>query len=83
MKRPTPALVPRSPSLPTTPARGSLAPYVCVGVQQAYIHGESSVKAAFDPGALRPQSRDLTTRTPWKEFEIFISLLLHVKKDSF
>ncbi|GBN81585.1 hypothetical protein AVEN_270749-1 [Araneus ventricosus] len=27
-------------------------------------HGGSSVEAGFEPGALRPQSRDLTTRAP-------------------
>ncbi|GBL72237.1 hypothetical protein AVEN_115206-1 [Araneus ventricosus] len=28
------------------------------------IHGGSSVESGFEPGTLRPQSRDLTTRPP-------------------
>ncbi|GBM54148.1 hypothetical protein AVEN_202511-1 [Araneus ventricosus] len=28
------------------------------------IHGGSSVESGLEPGALRPQSRDLTTRAP-------------------
>ncbi|GBN30195.1 hypothetical protein AVEN_226539-1 [Araneus ventricosus] len=28
------------------------------------IHGGSSVESGFEPGAFRPQSRDLTTRPP-------------------
>ncbi|GBN08304.1 hypothetical protein AVEN_90466-1 [Araneus ventricosus] len=29
------------------------------------IHGGSSVESGFEPGTLRLQSRDLTTRPPW------------------
>ncbi|GBL56481.1 hypothetical protein AVEN_211257-1, partial [Araneus ventricosus] len=28
------------------------------------MHGGSSVKSGFEPGALRPQSRNLITRPP-------------------
>ncbi|GBM89774.1 hypothetical protein AVEN_196283-1 [Araneus ventricosus] len=38
------------------------------GIEAAYcfrpIHGGSSVESGFEPGTLRPQSRDLTTRPP-------------------
>ncbi|GBO46323.1 hypothetical protein AVEN_163349-1 [Araneus ventricosus] len=50
-----------SSSFRTAPAGGRLAFYVG---SAGPIHGASSVESGFGPGALRPQSRDLTTRPP-------------------
>ncbi|GBO40982.1 hypothetical protein AVEN_96630-1 [Araneus ventricosus] len=50
-----------SSSFRTAPAGGRLAFYVG---SAGPIQGASSVESGFGLGALRPQSRDLTTRPP-------------------
>ncbi|GBM59034.1 hypothetical protein AVEN_104706-1, partial [Araneus ventricosus] len=61
MTRTTPELAPLSRSFHSTPPFGPL----CMGYQAAGpIHGGSSVESGFEPGTLRLQSRDLTTRPP-------------------
>ncbi|GBO22572.1 hypothetical protein AVEN_251905-1 [Araneus ventricosus] len=57
-----PELAPPSPSCSTTSARGRLTLDVRFSVHQAHIHDGSSLESGFEPGALPPQSRDLTTR---------------------
>ncbi|GBN34035.1 hypothetical protein AVEN_6284-1 [Araneus ventricosus] len=52
------------PNICTTPAGGRLISYVAFNVQQAYIHCGPSVELDFQPGTLRPRSRDLTTIPP-------------------
>ncbi|GBO27794.1 hypothetical protein AVEN_198097-1, partial [Araneus ventricosus] len=34
------------------------------------MHGRSSVESGLGPGILRPRSRDLTTSSPWPQFEM-------------
>ncbi|GBN80913.1 hypothetical protein AVEN_67070-1 [Araneus ventricosus] len=57
-----PELAPPSPSCSTTSARGRLTLEVRFSVHQAHKHDGSSLESGFEPGALPPQSRDLTTR---------------------
>ncbi|GBO26565.1 hypothetical protein AVEN_65417-1, partial [Araneus ventricosus] len=45
----------------TTP---ELEPPLLFNVQQAHIHGGSSVVSDLEPGAIRLRSRDLIARTP-------------------
>ncbi|GBN87412.1 hypothetical protein AVEN_207192-1 [Araneus ventricosus] len=68
MTRMTPELATPFPTYLTVPSAGCLATYVEFNVQKAHIHGRSSVKSSFKPGALWPRSRDLTTRPPHTPF---------------
>ncbi|GBM34437.1 hypothetical protein AVEN_226851-1 [Araneus ventricosus] len=62
MTRTTPQLPP-SPSFHVTPTGGRLATTYDFA-RNGPIHGGSSVESGFEHGILRPQSRDLTTRSP-------------------
>ncbi|GBN68444.1 hypothetical protein AVEN_156165-1 [Araneus ventricosus] len=33
-------------------------------MKEARLHGDSSMESVFEPGGLRPRSRDFTTRAP-------------------
>ncbi|GBM86703.1 hypothetical protein AVEN_222226-1 [Araneus ventricosus] len=62
-------LVPLSPNFHATPTGGRLATtydLACNGP----IYGGSSVESGFEPGALRSQCRDLTTR-PQRSDKVF------------
>ncbi|GBO30006.1 hypothetical protein AVEN_161647-1 [Araneus ventricosus] len=61
MTRTTPELAPPLSKLRTTPTGGRLATTYDL---TARIHGGSSVESGFEPGTLRPLSRDFTTRPP-------------------
>ncbi|GBN89637.1 hypothetical protein AVEN_51571-1 [Araneus ventricosus] len=71
------------PSFRATPARGRrLGNDVRFDVHQTHIQGGSwpvcgagsifpiQVESGFYPGALRPRSRDLTTKSPWPSYNI-------------
>ncbi|GBN42313.1 hypothetical protein AVEN_235946-1 [Araneus ventricosus] len=48
----------------TIPGRRRLTSYLYFNVQQAHIHGGSSVESDFEHGTLQARSRDLATRPP-------------------
>ncbi|GBN27546.1 hypothetical protein AVEN_61955-1 [Araneus ventricosus] len=55
---------PKVPRFHATPSGGRSATTYDLACDRC-IHGGSSVESGFEPGALRPQSRDLATRPPW------------------
>ncbi|GBM50700.1 hypothetical protein AVEN_45968-1 [Araneus ventricosus] len=63
MTRMTPELVLPSPSFHATPTRGRLATTYDLACNRP-INGGSSGESGFEPGTLRPQSRDPTTKPP-------------------
>ncbi|GBM07264.1 hypothetical protein AVEN_187831-1 [Araneus ventricosus] len=63
MTRTTPELATPSLNFHATPAGGRLATTYEIMCNRPQ-HGGSSVESGFEPGTLRPQSRDLTTRPP-------------------
>ncbi|GBN64765.1 hypothetical protein AVEN_229130-1 [Araneus ventricosus] len=77
MKRTTPELEPPSPNFCTTPAGVRLVPYAWFNVQRAHIHGGFSVESGFEPGTLRPRSRDFSI-TP----ERHLLGVLHMEKSA-
>ncbi|GBN50212.1 hypothetical protein AVEN_17087-1 [Araneus ventricosus] len=66
----TPEMTPLSPNFHATPEVGRLAITYDLACSSP-IHGGSSVESGFEPGALRPEGRGLTTRrqrpTPFKK----------------
>ncbi|GBO05487.1 hypothetical protein AVEN_57977-1 [Araneus ventricosus] len=66
MTRTTPELEAPSPSFHAAPTGGCLATTYDLACNRP-IHCGSSVESGFEPGTLRPQSRDLTTRPPRPE----------------
>ncbi|GBM50046.1 hypothetical protein AVEN_172927-1 [Araneus ventricosus] len=63
MTKTTAELAPPSPNFHATPTGGRLATTYDLECSRP-IHGGSSVESGFEPGTLRPQSRDLTSRPP-------------------
>ncbi|GBN39986.1 hypothetical protein AVEN_73269-1, partial [Araneus ventricosus] len=63
MTRTTPEMLPPSPNFHATPAGGRLTTTYDLTCNRP-THGGSSVESGFEPGTLRPQSWDLTTRPP-------------------
>ncbi|GBN30450.1 hypothetical protein AVEN_255441-1 [Araneus ventricosus] len=63
MTRTTPELAHPSPNFHSTLTGGRLATTYDL-TRNIPIYGGSSVESGFEPGTVRPQSRDLTTRPP-------------------
>ncbi|GBO45845.1 hypothetical protein AVEN_164697-1 [Araneus ventricosus] len=77
MTRTTPRLAP--PLQTSTPhQRGGVWPLRMIWRATGPIHGGSSVESGLEPGALRFQSRDLTTRPPRPAFIIRIADVYHI-----
>ncbi|GBN57146.1 hypothetical protein AVEN_181694-1 [Araneus ventricosus] len=64
MKRMTPEIEPRSSIFHTIPAGGRLITYIWLKVQQAHMHGRSSIELGFETETLWFRSGDITTGTP-------------------